>query len=97
MKGQQRNGASVSARNDVKAIPSHLMSPVSGLGRYLEDFVGNTPLVRLKRMPGATRNVVLGGGLWVALEVSREVENAVIVCIVCDRGDRYLSTGVFPA
>ena len=35
--------------------------------------------------------------LWAALEVSRAVENAVIVFIVCDRGDRYLSTGVFPA
>jgi len=30
------------------------------------------------------------------LQLSREVENAVIVSIVCDRGDRYLSTGVFP-
>jgi len=35
--------------------------------------------------------------MWAALEISREVENAVIVTIVCDRGDRYLSTGVFPA
>ena len=32
-----------------------------------------------------------------ALRVAREVENATIVFIVCDRGDRYLSTGVFPA
>jgi S-sulfo-L-cysteine synthase (O-acetyl-L-serine-dependent) len=38
-----------------------------------------------------------GGALWAALQLSREVENAVIVTIVCDRGDRYLSTGVFPA
>ena len=37
-----------------------------------------------------------GGALWAALQLSREVENAVIVSIVCDRGDRYLSTGVFP-
>jgi cysteine synthase B len=33
----------------------------------------------------------------VALRVARQVENATIVFIVCDRGDRYLSTGVFPA
>ena len=33
----------------------------------------------------------------VALRVAREVENGVIVAIICDRGDRYLSTGVFPA
>ena len=38
-----------------------------------------------------------GGGLAAALKVAKEVENAVIVHIVCDRGDRYLSTGVFPA
>src|ERR1043165_9663730 len=37
-----------------------------------------------------------GGACAVALRVSREVENATIVFIVCDRGDRYLSTGVFP-
>jgi cysteine synthase B len=35
--------------------------------------------------------------LWAALQLSKEVQNAVIVSIVCDRGDRYLSTGVFPA
>ena len=37
------------------------------------------------------------GACWVALEVAKQVENATIVFIVCDRGDRYLSTGVFPA
>jgi cysteine synthase B len=34
--------------------------------------------------------------MWVALQVAARVRNAVIVSIVCDRGDRYLSTGVFP-
>ena len=38
-----------------------------------------------------------GGAVAAALRLSREVENAVIVSIICDRGDRYLSTGVFPA
>jgi len=38
-----------------------------------------------------------GGALAAALKLSQQVENAVIVSIVCDRGDRYLSTGVFPA
>jgi cysteine synthase B len=37
-----------------------------------------------------------GGALAVALRVAQNVENATIVFIVCDRGDRYLSTGVFP-
>jgi S-sulfo-L-cysteine synthase (O-acetyl-L-serine-dependent) len=38
-----------------------------------------------------------GGAVAAALELSAQVENAVIVAIICDRGDRYLSTGVFPA
>ena len=38
-----------------------------------------------------------GGAVAAALQLSRQVENAVIVTIICDRGDRYLSTGVFPA
>ncbi len=37
-----------------------------------------------------------GGAVAAALQLSREVENATIVTIICDRGDRYLSTGVFP-
>jgi cysteine synthase B len=50
---------------------------------------------RLAREEGIFAGVSSGGALWAALEVSKEVENAVIVTIVCDRGDRYLSTGVF--
>ncbi|MES9966533.1 MAG: cysteine synthase CysM [Sedimenticola sp.] len=38
-----------------------------------------------------------GGAVAAALKLSQEVKNAVIVAIICDRGDRYLSTGVFPA
>ena len=50
----------------------------------------------------ATREGILagissGGSVAAAIQISREVENAVIVAIVCDRGDRYLSSGVFPA
>ena len=52
---------------------------------------------RLAREEGIFAGVSSGGALAVALRVEREVNNAVIVTIVCDRGDRYLSTGVFPA
>jgi S-sulfo-L-cysteine synthase (O-acetyl-L-serine-dependent) len=52
---------------------------------------------RLAAEEGIFAGVSSGGGAWVALQISREVENATIVHIVCDRGDRYLSTGVFPA
>jgi cysteine synthase B len=52
---------------------------------------------RLAKQEGIFAGVSSGGGLVAALKISAEVENAVIVHIVCDRGDRYLSTGVFPA
>lgn len=52
---------------------------------------------RLAREEGIFCGISSGGALAVALRVSQRVENATIVFIVCDRGDRYLSTGVFPA
>lgn len=45
---------------------------------------------------GIFAGVSSGGAIFAALALSKQVENAVIVTIVCDRGDRYLSTGVFP-
>ncbi len=51
---------------------------------------------RLARKEGIFAGISSGGALFAALELSKQVENAVIVSIVCDRGDRYLSTGVFP-
>ena len=52
---------------------------------------------RLAAEEGIFCGISSGGALAVALRLSGELENAVIVSIVCDRGDRYLSTGVFPA
>jgi cysteine synthase B len=52
---------------------------------------------RLAAQEGVFCGISAGGGLVVALRIARQVENATIVFIVCDRGDRYLSTGVFPA
>ncbi|MEZ0239031.1 MAG: cysteine synthase CysM [Methylophilaceae bacterium] len=51
---------------------------------------------RLAREEGIFAGISSGGALFAALQLSQEVENAVIVSIICDRGDRYLSTGVFP-
>jgi S-sulfo-L-cysteine synthase (O-acetyl-L-serine-dependent) len=51
---------------------------------------------RLAREEGIFAGVSSGGGLAAALQVGRETQNALIVHIVCDRGDRYLSTGVYP-
>jgi cysteine synthase B len=52
---------------------------------------------RLAREEGIFCGVSSGGAVAAALQLSREVESAVIVAIICDRGDRYLSSGVFPA
>jgi cysteine synthase B len=52
---------------------------------------------RLAAEEGIFAGISSGGALYAALQLSRKVENAVIVSIVCDRGDRYLSTGVFPS
>jgi len=51
---------------------------------------------RLAKEEGIFGGISAGGAAAVALRISKELENAVIVTIVCDRGDRYLSTGVFP-
>jgi cysteine synthase B len=51
---------------------------------------------RLAREEGIFAGVSSGGALWAALQISAKVRHAVIVFIACDRGDRYLSTGVFP-
>ena len=52
---------------------------------------------RLAAEEGIFAGVSSGGALAAAMKISEQVENAVIVSIVCDRGDRYISTGVFPA
>ncbi|MDP3087311.1 MAG: cysteine synthase CysM [Methylotenera sp.] len=52
---------------------------------------------KLATEEGVFAGISSGGALYTALQLSKEVDNAVIVTIVCDRGDRYLSTGIFPA
>ncbi len=52
---------------------------------------------RMASEEGIFAGISAAGACWVALEIAKKVENATIVFIVCDRGDRYLLTGVFPA
>jgi cysteine synthase B len=52
---------------------------------------------RMAREEGIFAGVSAAGACWVAQEIAKTAQNAVIVFIVCDRGDRYLSTGIFPA
>jgi cysteine synthase B len=51
---------------------------------------------RLAAEEGIFGGISAAGACCIALRIAREVENATIVFVVCDRGDRYLSTGVFP-
>jgi len=52
---------------------------------------------RLAREEGLFAGISAAGACWVALQIAAQVNDAVVVFVVCDRGDRYLSTGVFPA
>jgi len=52
---------------------------------------------RLAREEGIFAGISSGGAVAAAIRLARELDDALIVAIVCDRGDRYLSTGVFPA
>jgi cysteine synthase B len=65
------------------------------------EYVGQADAEEMARRMAAEEGIFAGissgGAMAVALRISKELENAVIVTVVCDRGDRYLSTGVFPA
>ena len=52
---------------------------------------------RLAREEGIFAGISAAGACWVAQQIAAQTENATIAFVVCDRGDRYLSTGVFPA
>ena len=64
---------------------------------YVSQADAETMTRRLATEEGIFAGISSGGALAVALRLAQTLENATIVTIVCDRGDRYLSTGVFPA
>ena len=72
--------------------PSHIDEMV-----YVSQADAEDTCRRMAREEGIFAGISAAGACWVALQVAQQVENAVIVFVVCDRGDRYLSTGVFPA
>ncbi|CDW95127.1 MULTISPECIES: cysteine synthase CysM [unclassified Thiomonas] len=63
---------------------------------YVSQAAAENMARKLAREEGLFCGISAAGACEVALRIAREVENATIVFIVCDRGDRYLSTGVFP-
>lgn len=64
--------------------------------RYVSQKHAEDTTRKLATKEGIFAGISSGGALYTALQLSKEVNNAIIVSIVCDRGDRYLSTGVFP-
>jgi len=64
---------------------------------YVAQSDAETMARRMAAEEGIFAGISSAGALCVALRIAREVDNATIVFIACDRGDRYLSTGVFPA
>lgn len=69
------------------------------IDRYMDvsQVEAETTMRRLAAEEGIFCGVSSGGAVAAALRLSQEVEHATIVSIICDRGDRYISTGVFPA
>lgn len=65
--------------------------------RYVSQANAEKTTLRMATEEGIFAGVSSGGALHVTLQLSKQIENAVIVSIVCDRGDRYLSTGIFPS
>jgi cysteine synthase B len=64
---------------------------------YMTQDEAETTMRNLATREGIFCGISSGGAVAAALHLSRQVENATIVAIICDRGDRYISTGVFPA
>jgi cysteine synthase B len=64
---------------------------------YVSQDDAETMCRRMAREEGIFAGISAAGACWVAQEIAKRESNATIVFIVCDRGDRYLSTGVFPA
>ena len=64
---------------------------------YVSQADAETMCRRMAREEGIFAGISAAGACWVAQEIASRERDAVVVFIVCDRGDRYLSTGVFPA
>jgi cysteine synthase B len=65
--------------------------------RLVSQFDAEDMARRMAREEGIFAGISAAGACWIAQQIASEVRDATIVFIVCDRGDRYLSTGVFPA
>ena len=85
----------------IRAWPEEYLPKIYDAGRvdrllYVSQTDAEETTRSLAAREGIFAGISSGGAVHSALELSKEVENAVIVVIICDRGDRYLSSGVFP-
>lgn len=96
---QPAEGASIPGirRWPVDYIPSIFDSSLVDREMDVSQDEAETVTRRLAAEEGIFAGVSSGGSVAAALRLSRELNDAVIVAIICDRGDRYLSTGVFPS
>lgn len=96
---QPKDGSSIPG---IRRWPQEYMPKIYNASRVdrvidvSQDAAENTTR-ELAATEGILAGISSGGAVSAALDLSRELTNAVIVVIICDRGDRYLSTGVFPA
>jgi S-sulfo-L-cysteine synthase (O-acetyl-L-serine-dependent) len=109
LKEQRRNVRVIGAQpSEGSRIPGIRKWPAAYLPKIYDPtfidemvYVSQTDAEEMARRMAASEGLFAGisaaGACWVALQIAKTVENATIVFIVCDRGDRYLSTGVFPA
>ena len=70
---------------------------LEGFGPIVATAIPEPATLALAAAEGIFAGISSGGAVAAALTLSQQVKQAVIVAIICDRGDRYLSTGVFPA
>jgi cysteine synthase B len=96
---QPAEGASIPGirRWPVEYIPQIFDASLVDLEMDVSQVEAEETTRRLAAEEGIFAGVSSGGAVAAALRLSQQVEKAVIAVIICDRGDRYLSTGVFPA
>lgn len=94
---QPSDGASIAG---IRRWPTEYLPSIFDAGRVdtimdIPQLEAEKTMRRLARQEGISAGVSSGGAVWASLKIAEQNPDAVIVCIICDRGDRYLSTGLF--
>lgn len=94
---QPSDGASIAG---IRRWPTEYLPSIFDASRVdkimdIPQLAAEKTMRQLARQEGISAGVSSGGAVWASLKIAEQNPNAVIVCIICDRGDRYLSTGLF--